>query len=32
MLGHYAEAEDSTQEVFIKAFRHLSKYKLETAF
>ncbi|WP_068613249.1 RNA polymerase sigma factor [Paenibacillus tuaregi] len=32
MLGHYAEAEDSTQEVFIKAFRHLSKYKLEKPF
>ncbi|GAA0400067.1 sigma-70 family RNA polymerase sigma factor [Paenibacillus motobuensis] len=31
MLGH-TEAEDGTQEVFIKAFRHLSKYKLEKPF
>ncbi|MEK3713604.1 RNA polymerase sigma factor [Paenibacillus sp. FSL R7-0333] len=32
MLGHYTEAEDCTQEVFIKTFRKLSQYNLEKPF
>ena len=32
MLGDYAEAEDCTQEVFLKAYRHLSKYEADKPF
>jgi len=32
ILGHQMEAEDATQEVFIKAYRNLKKYKREIPF
>ncbi|WP_036604994.1 RNA polymerase sigma factor [Paenibacillus assamensis] len=32
MLGNYSEAEDMVQEVFLKAFRNLEKYKEEIPF
>ena len=32
MLGHDAEAEDSAQEVFLKAYRNLGKYNREIPF
>ncbi|CQR59115.1 RNA polymerase sigma factor [Paenibacillus riograndensis] len=32
MLGHYSEAEDSGQEVFLKAFRALGKYNPDIPF
>lgn len=32
MLGHYPEAEDSAQEVFLKAYRSLAKYNPEVPF
>ncbi|MET3291566.1 UNVERIFIED_CONTAM: RNA polymerase sigma factor (sigma-70 family) [Brevibacillus sp. OAP136] len=32
MLGHYSEAEDCGQEVFLKAYRHLAKYNRDTSF
>ncbi|MDN9012865.1 RNA polymerase sigma factor [Brevibacillus laterosporus] len=32
MLGHYSEAEDCGQEVFLKAYRHLAKYNRDIPF
>ncbi|WP_421616925.1 RNA polymerase sigma factor [Brevibacillus sp. TJ4] len=32
MLGHHAEAEDSAQEVFLKAYRNVGKYKQDIPF
>ncbi|WNS42406.1 RNA polymerase sigma factor [Paenibacillus sp. MMS20-IR301] len=32
MLGHYAEAEDCGQEVFLKAYRSLGSYNRDTPF
>ncbi|MCY9515223.1 RNA polymerase sigma factor [Paenibacillus apiarius] len=32
MLGNYSEAEDSGQEVFLKAFRYLEKYNPDMPF
>ncbi|HEY2491905.1 MAG TPA: sigma-70 family RNA polymerase sigma factor [Paenibacillus sp.] len=32
MLGNYSEAEDSGQEVFLKAFRYLEKYNQDLPF
>jgi RNA polymerase sigma-70 factor (ECF subfamily) len=32
MLGHREEAEDASQEVFWKAYRHLKKYKADVPF
>ncbi|TVX89722.1 RNA polymerase sigma factor [Paenibacillus agilis] len=32
MLGNYSEAEDMAQEVFLKAYRNLDKYKEEIPF
>ncbi|MFM1655416.1 RNA polymerase sigma factor [Brevibacillus sp. B_LB10_24] len=32
ILGHREEAEDATQEVFLKAYRHLNKYNVEVPF
>jgi RNA polymerase sigma-70 factor (ECF subfamily) len=32
MLGNYEEAEDTTQDIFIKAYKHLNKFKGESSF